>query len=129
MKPLATRCKCPHCQKLFVPDYRNRGRQKFCSSPECQLASKRRSQAGWLAQPQNQDYFRGSENVKRVQQWRAEHPGYGKRPRPKPRRALQETCSEQASVLQELELPSSPRGSLGLRYKNSARSKRLCWWA
>jgi hypothetical protein len=118
MKPPATRCKCPQCQKFFVPDYRNRGRQKFCSSPECQLASKRRSQSRWLAKPQNQDYFRGPENVQRVQAWRAEHPDYWKRsPRksrppaaPQPG-TLQETCSEQAPVLQELEPKQPPQVS------------------
>jgi hypothetical protein len=118
MKPPATRCKCLHCQKLFVPDYRNRSRQKFCSAPECQTASKRRSQARWLVKPPNRDYFRGPENVQRVQAWRAEHPGYGKRsPRnarppatPQPG-ALQETCSEQASVLQELEPKQTPQVS------------------
>lgn len=118
MKRPATRCKCPHCQDFFVPDYRNRGRQKFCSAPECQAASKRRSQACWLAKPPNQDYFRGPENVQRVQAWRAEHPGYWKR---SPRNArqsatpqcstLQETCSEQGAVLQELEPKQPPQVS------------------
>ena len=111
MKSPAPRCKCLHCKKLFVPDYRNRGRQKFCSSPECQIASKRRSQARWLAKPQNQDYFRGPENVQRVQAWRVEHPGYWKRPARKPRRTLQETCSEQAPVLQQLEPKRPPQVS------------------
>jgi hypothetical protein len=111
MKPPAPRCKCLHCKKLFVPDYRNRGRQKFCSAPECQTASKRRSQAHWLAKPQNQDYFRGPENVQRVQAWRAEHPGYWKHPARKPRRTLQETCSEQAPALEPLEPQSPPQVS------------------
>lgn len=95
MKPPAIRCKCLHCQKLFVPDYRNRGRQKYCSSAECQRISKRSSQERWLSQPENRDYFRGPENVKRVQQWRQAHPGYSKRQERKPPRTLQETCLEQ----------------------------------
>jgi hypothetical protein len=111
MKSPATRCKCLHCTKLFVSDYRNRGRQKFCSAPECQTASKRRSQARWLAQPQNRDYFRDAENVKRVQQWRAEHPGYWKRQPRTPRGTLQETCSEQPPVLQQLEPKPLPQVS------------------
>ena len=73
MKPPATRCQCLHCRKFFVPNYRNRGRQKYCSSPACRRASKQLSQRRWLSQPGNQDYFSGPENVKRVQQWRAEH--------------------------------------------------------
>jgi hypothetical protein len=111
MKPPATRCKCLHCKKLFVPDYRNRGRQKYCSSTECQAASKRSSQQRWLGKPENRDYFRGSENVARMQQWRAEHPGYWKRDPSKPRRTLQETCSEQVAVLQELTPKQAPQVS------------------
>ena len=75
MKPAPVRCKCLHCQKLFVPDYRNRGRQKYCSSAACQAIRQQASQQGWLSHPENRDYFRGADNVKRVQQWRAEHPG------------------------------------------------------
>ena len=71
MKPEARRCKCLHCKKLFVPDYRNRGRQKYCSAPECQQASKRARQQRWLSKPENRDHFRGAENVQRVQEWRA----------------------------------------------------------
>jgi hypothetical protein len=115
MKPLATRCKCLHCKELFVPDYRNRGRQKYCSAAECQSVSKRRSQQRWLSQPENQDYFRGSDNVQRVQQWRAEHPGYWKRPSRHPRRTLQETCPEasqgQVAVPQELIHKEAPQVS------------------
>ena len=111
MKPPATRCKCLYCKKLFVPDYRNRGRQKYCSAAECQAASKRTSQERWLNQPENRDYFHGPENVKRVQQWRENHPGYWKgRPR-KPRRTLQETCSEQVAVAQELIPKEAPQVS------------------
>ena len=102
MKPPAPRCKCLHCKKFFVPDYRNRGRQKYCSDPECQAASKQGSQRRWLSKPDNRDYFRGPENVRRVQQWRTEHPGYWKQPPRKPRRTLQETCSAQVAVCEEV---------------------------
>lgn len=108
MKPPLRRCKCLHCKRLFVPDYRNRGRQHYCSSSDCRQASKRSSQQRWLSQAANHDYFRGPENVKRVQQWRAAHPGYWKqRPRP-PVRALQETCSAQPAVAKGIS-PSPPR--------------------
>ncbi len=111
MNQTATRCKCLHCKKLFVPDYRNRGRQKYCSSAECQAVSKHASQAHWLSRPENRDYFRGPENVKRVQQWRTEHPGYWRRQTRKPRRALQETCSEQVTAPQNLVSKQAPQVS------------------
>ena len=75
MNAPAHRCKCPHCLKFFPPDYRNRGRQKYCSAPECQTASQGTSQARWLGKAANRDCFRGCENVKPVLQWRAVHPG------------------------------------------------------
>jgi hypothetical protein len=73
------KCKC--CHKLFRPDRRNRARQHYCSAPTCRAASKAASQARWLAKPENQDYFRGPENVARVQAWRSRHPGYWRKGR------------------------------------------------
>jgi hypothetical protein len=88
---------------LFVPDYRNRGRQQYCSTPACQAASKRARQARWLSKPENRDHFRGAENVERVRQWRSKHPGYWKRSPRKTARTLQDACSEQVAPIKELE--------------------------
>jgi hypothetical protein len=74
------KCKC--CHTLFRPDRRNRARQHYCSAPACRAASKAASQARWRAKPENQDYFRGPENVARVQAWRSRHPGYWRKGRP-----------------------------------------------
>jgi len=71
--------KCCHCRRLFVPDPRNRKRQRYCSSPPCRKASKSASQKRWLTKPENKDHFKGSENVQRVQEWRKKNPGYWKR--------------------------------------------------
>jgi hypothetical protein len=111
MNSPAKRCKCLHCKKFFVPDYRNRRRQKYCSDPECQVASKQGSQRRWLSKSDNRDYYRGPENVRRVQQWRAEHPGYWKQPLRKPRRTLQETCSAQVVVCEEVVPKQAPQAS------------------
>lgn len=77
------RRKCLCCKEFFDPDYRNRSRQTFCAKPDCRRASRAASQRRWLAQAPNRDYFRGQENVQRVQRWRREHPGYWKK-RPAP---------------------------------------------
>ncbi|AOY57287.1 conserved uncharacterized protein [Desulfococcus multivorans] len=74
--------KCRHCGKLFLPDPRNVKHQKFCRDPECRKASKSASQRKWLQKPENLGYFRGPVNVRRVQEWRKDHPGY-RRPKPK----------------------------------------------
>jgi hypothetical protein len=71
--------KCLFCGALFCADGRNAHHQKYCSAPACRKASKAASQRAWLAKPENQDYFRGPDNVLRVQAWRASHPGYGRR--------------------------------------------------
>jgi hypothetical protein len=110
MKPEARRCKCLHCKLLFVPDYRNRGRQKYCSTPECQQASKRARQARWLSKPENQDHFRGAENVQRVREWRQAHPGYWRHSHRKPLRTLQDACSAQPVLKTEL-APVALRGN------------------
>ena len=102
MKPETRRCKCLHCKLLFVPDYRNRGRQKYCSKPACQEASKRARQQRWLGKSDNQDYFRGADNVQRVREWRAEHPGYWKRSPRQAVRTLQDACPAQPAANQEI---------------------------
>ena len=71
--------KCPCCGIFFPPDHRNRRHQRYCSTPECRKAGKAASQKQWLKKPENSDYFRGSANVSRVQDWRKAHPGYSRK--------------------------------------------------
>jgi hypothetical protein len=100
---------------LFVPDYRNRRRQQYCSTPECQKAGKRARQERWLSQPENRNHFRGPENVQRVQQWRKANPGYWKRSPRKAARTLQDACSEQVienKPLAPIVLPEPCTGTL-----------------
>jgi len=87
--------KCLNCGDIFDPDWRNAARQHYCSKPECRRASKAAAQAAWLAKPQNNDYFSDPTHVKRVQAWRASHPGYG-RGRRKASPALQDALPLQA---------------------------------
>lgn len=79
MKRTHRRRRCPHCKKLFIPDPRSRDRQRFCYAAACRKASKVLSQQRWLAKPENQDHWRGPSEVRRVQEWRKEHPDYWKR--------------------------------------------------
>ena len=102
MKIQLRRCQCLHCKLLFVPDYRNRGRQKYGSAPECQQTSKRARQRRWLSKPENRDHFRGAENVLRVQEWRKAHPGYWKDSPRKAGRTLQDACPAQPAQTKEI---------------------------
>ncbi len=94
--------KCLNCQTFFAPEPRSKGRQRYCSAPACRKASKLASQKKWLEKPQNQNYFRGPENVLRVQQWRAKNPGYAKKPRFRPgsETPLQDTLTAQPIEIQ-----------------------------
>jgi hypothetical protein len=113
-------CKCLRCAEFFVPDARNRGRQFYCVKPDCRAASKAASQRSWLQKPGNAEYFRGADNVARVQAWRQAHPGYWRGKGPKRSLALQEisnpqppdnptpTAQDDAVALQDLFRAQSP---------------------
>lgn len=95
--------KCTHCKVFFVPDHRNVGRQRYCSKPPCKQASKAQSQWRWLQKPENRHHFRGPDNVKRVQLWRQDHPGYWRRKAPEASEApdaLQETLTPKEMTTQ-----------------------------
>ena len=111
--PMKTKAKskCLHCRAFYVPDYRNRGRQCHCSKPECRQASKALSQRRWLAKPENQNYFRGPENSRRVREWRACHPRYWRNKGSAGDGPLQEACSTQPRASQNV-APAQPTGEL-----------------
>jgi hypothetical protein len=105
MAHLAQKSNCQHCNRFFHPDHRNVTRQRFCSKPDCRHASKADSQRRWLQKPENQNHFRGPDNVKRVQLWRQENPGYWRRKAPEVATepdALQETLMPQEMETQIL---------------------------
>jgi hypothetical protein len=97
--------KCLHCNEERRCDPRNRGRQCFCSKPDCRRASKAASQRQWVARAENQNYFRGAENCERVRQWRLAHPGYWRNKRPAPESTLQDPLIPQVAEKQTLEPP------------------------
>jgi hypothetical protein len=90
-----TRKKCCNCKKLFIPDPRNTKHQKYCFAPQCRKASKAASQRRWLAKPENQGYFCGPKNVKRVQLWREDNPGYWRGKLKTAKDALQDPLNRQ----------------------------------
>lgn len=108
---------CLHCNECFVADYRNRHHQKHCSKPACRQASRRESQRRWLGKPENRDYFRGPQNTARMQAWRKQNPGVGRRLRYKM------TARGNPLPQSRLCLPES-----FLRYKISARLNPFFGW-
>ena len=104
--------KCMSCGEFFLPDHRSGKRQRYCGAAACRRASKAASQAAWLAQPANHNYFSGPVHVARVQAWRAAHPGYS-RGKARPSRALQEILMTQVPAAVEesahrVEVPEAP---------------------
>jgi hypothetical protein len=93
--------KCKHCHQLFHPDSRNVKKQEYCSQPECRKKSKAASQRKWRAKSENRDYFKGPENVKRVQGWRKLNPGYWRK-RQKPKEPLQDHSSSKTKKRQDV---------------------------
>ena len=103
--------KCLHCSKIHIVEPRNRGRQRYCSEPDCKKASKAGSQRQWMSRPENENYFRGAENCERVRQWRKEHPGYWRNKQPAAENALQDPSKSQEPV-KEAVAPGQPPGAL-----------------
>ena len=85
---------CHHCGVGFVPKPHNHSKQHYCGATECQAMSKRVSQARWRRK--NPDYHSGPVAVQRVQQWRAQNPGYWRTQKvPLAKRPLQDNCISQ----------------------------------
>jgi len=101
---------CLHCREKHVCDPRNRGRQCYCGKPECRQASKAASQRRWAGKPENENYFRGPENIERVRQWRKGHPGYWLRKKPRKQDALQDLCPGQEAGNKEVADSRVPDG-------------------
>jgi hypothetical protein len=95
-------CKCLHCRGFFIPCPNSRHTQRYCAKSECRKASKAAAQAKWLNKPQNRSYFRGPENVERVQRWRERHPGYWRKKRSSRPDALQDLAPTEASQNQPI---------------------------
>lgn len=91
------RRKCKSCHEFFIPDPRNKKKQRFCSKPECRKASKAASQARWLSKKENRNYFRGPENVVRVQEWRRQNPGYCRSRGSSPDKTLQDHSTAESA--------------------------------
>ncbi len=115
MSQKSERCKCRCCSTLFLPEYRNRGRQRYCQKPECRRASKAASQRRWLRKPINRDYFRDAKNVERVQAWRKAHPGYWRKKSKKTAGSPSPPTPDSQGVQPEqssCNVPGSPSGTL-----------------
>jgi len=98
--PVRRKCLC--CQEFYRPDHRNLRHQRYCSEPACRKESKAQSQRRWLQRPENENYFRGPDNSRRIKQWRKRNPGYWRKKKSSAHTPLQEVCQEQLAANEEL---------------------------
>lgn len=112
--PRRRKCRC--CREFFQPDYRNAHHQVYCAKAACRRVSKAASQARWLRQPANRDYFRSPENTHRVQAWRQAHRGYWRR---KPK------VSEQTQVTED-QPPNPEQTSCNAPAQSSLALQDVC---
>jgi len=96
------RRKCLCCKEFYGADHRNLRHQRYCSKPACRKESKAQSQRRWLQRPENENYFRGPENSRRVKEWRKGNPGYWRKKKSSAQTPLQEVCQEQLAANEEL---------------------------
>jgi len=107
MKGLARR-KCLCCKEFYCPDHRNLRHQRYCHKQGCRKESKAQSQRRWQQRPENQNYFRGPENSRRVKEWRKRNPCYWRKKKTKDRAPLQEVCQEQVTPNEGVNPEKSP---------------------
>ncbi len=97
--------KCKNCKVFFPPDPHNAWHQEYCTKPECRKAGKAASRKKWLAKEENQDHFRGPDNVQRVREWRGNNPGYSRRTPTAEQKPLQDLVLEKSEQNPPLEIP------------------------
>jgi hypothetical protein len=96
------RRKCFCCKEFYRPDHRNLRHQRYCSKSACRKESKAQSQLRWQQRAENQNYFRGPENSRRVKEWRKRNPGYWRKRKSAVQSPLQEVCQEQVTPNEEV---------------------------
>lgn len=69
--------RCRHCQELFQPDARTKGKQRYCSKPECQAVRQRQNEKNWRIR--NPDCLAYQQEQSR--QWHRTHSDYSQKRR------------------------------------------------
>jgi hypothetical protein len=104
------RRKCLCCKEFYRPDPRNLRHQRYCSKPPCRKESKAQTQRRCQQRPENQNYFRGPENSRRVKEWRERNPGYWRKSEASVQVPLQEDCQEQVAPNEEVSFRKTRSG-------------------
>lgn len=77
--------RCCHCRKLFIPDRRQKGRQRYCSEKACQQARKNKSEHSRLQNDpvykerrdrQKKEWYKKAPGDRYQAHYRSTHPDY-----------------------------------------------------
>lgn len=71
------RKRCLYCGKLFEPDPRTKGKQKYCSKPVCQAKRQRLNETDWRRR--NPECLAEQYELTRI--WYKTHPNYSRQRR------------------------------------------------
>ncbi|MCK5215844.1 MAG: hypothetical protein KAR05_10895 [Candidatus Omnitrophica bacterium] len=90
------RCKC--CRKLFQLDARTKGKQKYCSKPECQRKRQRQNERDWRKRnPDCVEY-----QYQQTRQWNKAHPDYSRQKRAQNPQLLKHNSDQTRHRMQEI---------------------------
>jgi len=70
--------KCLNCGKMFIPDPRSKGRQRYCGEKECRKASHRASSRKYYRKKRKDPAWMAAQS-QRVRNWQKENPRKAKR--------------------------------------------------
>ncbi len=90
------RCKC--CGELFHPDVRTKGKQRYCSRPECQSKRQRQNEKDWRRRnPECVEY-----QYQQTRQWNKAHSNYSRQRRSQYPQLLKDNRDQTRNRMQKI---------------------------
>lgn len=90
--------RCKRCGELFQPNARTKGKQQYCSKPECQATRQRKNEKDWRKRnPDCVEY-----QYQQTRQWNKTHPDYSRRRRAQNPQLLKHNRNQTRNRMQEI---------------------------
>lgn len=98
-KPKRQRQKrCKSCRELFQPNSRTKGKQRYCSKPECQAIRQKKNEKDWRKRnPDCVEY-----QYQQTRQWNNAHPDYSRQRRSKDPQLLSRNRNQTCHRMQKI---------------------------
>lgn len=89
-------CKC--CEELFTPDARTKGKQQYCSKPQCQTVRQRQNEKDWRRRnPDCVEY-----QYQQTRRWNKAHPDYSRKRRSKDSQLSTRNCNQTCQRMRKI---------------------------